>query len=214
MKMGQSHGRRAFTLVEGVVVVAVVAVLSVVFLPGLMRAKTRSRIHCVGNLKEVGIAFRIWEGDNGDKYPMQVPVALGGARELIATGNVAGCFQVMSNEVSAPKILTCPEDARHKATTNWAGLNRLDMSYFIGSDVAETDPQGVLSGDANLVQNGRVVAAGRVDLGSNSVSWTRDRHQRMGNILMTDGSVQTVGRIAFTNWNGVACFPTNTVVVP
>ena len=139
---------------------------------------------------------------------------MGGAQELIATGNVAGCFQVMSNEMNDPKLLICPQDSLHEAATNFAALDRTNLSYFIGLQVTETDPPGVLSGDANLVQNGRVVAAGRVDLGSNSVSWTRDRHQRMGNILMTDGSVQTAGRIAFTNWNGVACFPTNTVVVP
>jgi hypothetical protein len=45
----------------------------------------RQKIRCVNDLKQVGIAFRLWEGDNNDKYPMAVSVTNGGAMELIAT---------------------------------------------------------------------------------------------------------------------------------
>ena len=42
-------------------------------LPALAAAKRKAqRINCVNNLKQDGLAFRIWEGDNGDKYPMAV----------------------------------------------------------------------------------------------------------------------------------------------
>ena len=45
-------------------------------LPALAAAKRKAqRINCVNNLKQVGLAFRIWEGDNNDKYPMAVSTA-------------------------------------------------------------------------------------------------------------------------------------------
>jgi len=69
-------------LMEGVVVVAVLTVVVAVFLSALYSGPRHvvSKLDCVNNVKEIDIAFRIWEGDNGDKRPMEVPVALGGAQ--------------------------------------------------------------------------------------------------------------------------------------
>jgi len=217
MKILQAQRRRGFTVVEWVVIAAVVVVVLAV---GLRMAAISSskccKLGCENNLREFELSLRIWEGDNNDKYPMEVPVALGGAQELIATGNVAGCFQVMSNELSAPKILTCPEDRQHEYATNW-NISRRNISYFIGLNATNSVLPVVLSGDANLRQNGQVVAAGKVNLWSNSVSWTRDRHHGLifgvGNILLPDGSVQTVPRMGFTSSAG-SWLVTNTVVVP
>jgi hypothetical protein len=48
------------------------------------------RIHCVNNLKQLGLAMRIWADDNGGKYSTSLVV--------------------MSNELSTVKILLCPSD--------------------------------------------------------------------------------------------------------
>ena len=43
-------------------------------LPALAAAKKKAqKISCTNNLKQVGLATRIWGGDNGDKYAMAVP---------------------------------------------------------------------------------------------------------------------------------------------
>jgi prepilin-type N-terminal cleavage/methylation domain-containing protein len=126
--------KSAFTLIELLVVIAIIAILAAMLLPALAAAKRKAqRINCVNNLKEVGLAFRVWEGDNGDQYPMAVPVASGGAREFVpsasttgGTGNAAAggfvaAFLVMSNELSTPKILLCTSDASHTASaTNFS----------------------------------------------------------------------------------------------
>ena len=52
----------------------------------------------------------MWESDNNDKYPMSISVTNGGAMEAVLNGNPMRVFQVMSNELSIPKILICPED--------------------------------------------------------------------------------------------------------
>jgi prepilin-type N-terminal cleavage/methylation domain-containing protein len=157
MKPRFSHQRnRALTLTEVLVVIFVIAVAVALLLPALAAAKRKSaRIGCVSNLKQIGIAYRLWEGDHGDKYPMAVSVTNGGAMELVATGNVAACFQVMSNELSTPKILLCPEDTHRTYAANFTtGFSGANISYFISADAVETYPQTILDGDDNLLVDG------------------------------------------------------------
>jgi prepilin-type processing-associated H-X9-DG protein len=216
MKIGkidqQTHG---FTLFEGVIVVFVLALVVAALIPALNSARHKAKfINCSGQLAEIGIAFRVWEGDHHDQYPMAVSVTNGGAMELLATGNVAACFQVMSNELSVPEILFCPGDTRHQAAANFAGLSGSNVSYFIGLDVTESDPQAVLSGDANLAQNGRAIAGGVLTLGTNLTTWTQERHGGAASVLFCDGSVEQLRQIGFTNEFGWMVRPTNRVVVP
>ena len=87
------------TLTEVLVVVVVLVVLVVVFLPAFITDDPRnySGINCVNNLKQVGLAFKIWADDNNGKYPMEISIANGGTMELAATGDVVATFQIMSN---------------------------------------------------------------------------------------------------------------------
>jgi len=52
------------------------------------RSRRIPRLACVNNLRQIGIAYRLWEGDNNGKYPMAVSVTNGGAMELVVTGNI------------------------------------------------------------------------------------------------------------------------------
>ena len=140
------------TLVEILVVIFVLAILVAMLLPTSSSGPRKARrISCVNNLKQIGLAYRIWEGDHGDEYPMSVSVTNGGAMEFVAAGNVTAIFQVMSNELSTPKILFCPADERRAYATNFsAGFSAQNISYFIGLDADETNPQTLLSGDDNF----------------------------------------------------------------
>ena len=153
---------------------------SFLFAGNLAATKRRTQsINCVNNLKQIGIAFRLWEGDNNDKYPMAVSVTNGGAMELVATGNVAACFQVMSNELNTPKILLCPEDTRRVWATNFSTLNNSNISYFVGLDVTnDTNLKMLLSGDDNFAIGGVPVKSGVLQLLANTpIAWTKGRHK-------------------------------------
>ena len=185
----------ALTKIEVVVIVAVLAILAALFLPTLAAAKRKSsKLNCASNLKQIGICFRLWEGDNNDKYPMAVSVTNGGAMELVAMGNVAACFQVMSNELSTPKVLLCPEDTRRTYATNFStGFSSANISYFLNPDSVETYPQMILDGDDNLLVDGKPVQPGILNLRTvTTIAWTKDRHHGVGNIGMVDGSAQQV----------------------
>lgn len=82
------------------------------------------RIRCVNNLKQIGLAARIWAGDHKDLYPSN--------------------FISMKNELGTPKILKCPSDRSRTETTSWAELTAGNVSY-------QMDAPGVTWNDPRVV---------------------------------------------------------------
>ncbi len=165
-----------------------------------MRAKTRAlRITCINHLEQIGLSCRVWEGDHTNLYPMQVSATNGGTKDFVTGANAFRHFQVMSNELSTPKILICPaeSDRMRSSATNFEFMNNSNISYFIGLDANETNPQLILSGDRNIT-NGTRVKNGLLAVTTNSpAGWTSEMHNGVGNICLADGSGQQISIVRF-----------------
>jgi hypothetical protein len=78
------------------------------------------RINCVNNMKQIGLAARLWAGDNNGIYPTN--------------------FICMTNELSTWKILQCPSDKAH-SVTNWAEVEAGNISYIMDAPgISENNP--------------------------------------------------------------------------
>jgi hypothetical protein len=217
MKLNFSNKKNsAMTLFEVLMVVACAVILLVIILPMFARAMIRRGPNCVSNLKQIDLTFLIWGEDNNNKYPMAVSVTNGGAMELIETGNVAGVFQVMSNELSTPKVLVCPADRERTFVTNWNELNASHISYFVSDDVSnKEDHDIVLDGDDNLIFAGAPVKSGLLEFSSNApISWSGKRHKYVGNISFGDGIVQEDSQSGMQQAFREAGLATNRIAIP
>ena len=181
------------TLIEVLVVAVMLFVLAAILLPtGPNDGNRARRIACANNLKQTGVAFRIWAEDNDDKFPMEISATNADAMKLITGGKAYVLWQMMSNELSTPKILYCPADTDHVTATSFSsGFSDANISYFFGLDVTTNDTQRLLVGDDNLAVNDVPARTGILTLWTNSpVVWTKNRHDGAGNIVLADGSVQ------------------------
>jgi type II secretory pathway pseudopilin PulG len=217
-KLSTRRAVSAFTLIELLVIVSALALIAALLIPGLVRARRQAPAkNCSNNLKRVGLAFRTWSVDSSDDNPMHLPTKYGGTKELIATGQVFVHFRVMSNELSTPKVLVCPQDKAKTAATNFAsGFSDTNVSYFVGTDAKETDPQMFLSGDRNLAFQGQPIKPGLFVLTTNNppLTWTKAIHHSCGNIGFADGTVQFFDskRLAAAAQNQGQ--PTNLLAIP
>jgi prepilin-type N-terminal cleavage/methylation domain-containing protein len=196
---------RAFTMVELCVVMAALGFFALLALFVLLRPghdfKTRkARLQCINNLKQISLNFDVWAGDHGGRFPMELSQTNGGTLEFISGPNAFRHFQVISNELSTPKVLVCPADeARPVAATSFASLNNSNLSYFISLDLAQPDPQLIWSGDRNLT-NGTHIEDGVLEFTSeHPAGWTATIHRKEGNILLGDGSVQQMNETSLRN---------------
>ena len=210
---------KAFTLIELLVVIAIIAILAGMLLPALAKAKAKAqRIKCSSNLKQVALSFKMFAGDNDQRFPGALDV------NQFAKSNRSAYrhFFMLSNELGSTKILMCPGDVIRQpnaaqifgitdTTNNLVGLlsaTNSAVSYFVGAEADETKPNMLLTGDRTMGPDTPTQVWGSgtnyytvlttVDNVANIESrWSElatnnvsPHHDNAGNFALADGSVQ------------------------
>lgn len=182
------------TIIEILAVVFILVIVAGFLLPAIFRPRGTSgtRINCVSNLKQVGLAMRMWSNEHEEKFPWQVPVATNGTLEFAESPEVFRHFLAVSNELTSPKVLACSSDKKISRESDWTKFSNAHLSYFVGLDSNEALPQTILSGDRNIT-GGVLASNGIVRFSStNEAGWSQDMHKGAGNIGLGDGSAHQV----------------------
>jgi len=98
---------RAFTLVELLVVMAIVGLLAGLLLPVLGRARAQAKgAACLSNLRQIGVALQLYVDENDNRLPIlyDAPPASPGAPRT-NTLDV-----VLTNHLGSTQVLGCPAD--------------------------------------------------------------------------------------------------------
>lgn len=99
--------KRAFTLIELLLVIAVIAILAAILLPVLSAAKARAqRTVCVNNLRQIAIDVRMYADDSNDAAP-RTSLATDSFTTII--DGLTAFKRLMANS-SSSNLFICPAD--------------------------------------------------------------------------------------------------------
>jgi prepilin-type N-terminal cleavage/methylation domain-containing protein/prepilin-type processing-associated H-X9-DG protein len=122
-KSVRTHHKRAFTLIEILVVIAIIGVLLAILLPAIEHVRHQSYItKCASNLRQIGQAMTVYAGENHNSFPRTIyvpdqPLAFGtgiSATDPFTPGGVAAndvtaaAYLLLLTGKLPPEIFICP----------------------------------------------------------------------------------------------------------
>lgn len=184
--------RAAFTLIELLIVVAIIAILAAILFPVFARARENARrSSCQSNLKQLGLAILQYTQDYDERYvPPSIP---------FPTICNAGAYELLDPYLKTQLILFCPSDVNKVFGSQWG----CDTSHAATAGIA---PYGYYSylinsrlSDARDVNGaGQITSSGTGPFyGAITVSAVV---RPTNTVLVTDGGADYDATKAPTDW--------------
>ena len=165
-------GKKGFTLVEMLVVIAIIVILAGMVLPVLMQAKKEGlKAECINNMRQFGTAFELAKTDNNERLP----------------GSLTGLFPDYCDN---KKLFLCPIDMSFgkeggkppTATDQFAETDEAGSSYFYEFSAADCswDYAGYLGATKQIITGDAS--------GSTEVSWNAAKYYQLYNGDASNGN--------------------------
>lgn len=103
----KSNKENGFTLVEILIVIAIIAILAAMLLPALSEARERARkTVCINNLKQLAAAYEMYAEDWYERYPAS-------EKALYDADGNNNTTSIYPNYIKTPQTFWCPSSIRH-----------------------------------------------------------------------------------------------------
>lgn len=207
--------RRGFTLVELLVVIAVIGVLVGLLLPAVQAARAAARVtSCINNMRQIGLATHMFADSNHGRFPQNDHAGAG----------KSWVYTLAPYVESVEAIRICPDDPKGR---DWLKNGAKGTSYVINEFISTNYPESVLNlykmketskviihfegADGRTVDQNHVhtyswytalkVAQGEAKVWAYMLTEIQpNRHGDTANYLYADGHVDTIPEATVYRW--------------
>ena len=214
------HGAGGFTLVELLVVMAIIAALIAILLPAISQCRTQAvTVSCLSNLRQLGTIMQTYAVDNNDRIPIGYDGSFGTDKywtgyELSAGGGPPGVPGpvgplFLARLLRVPQAFFCPslKDDRWKYNTSsnpWPNVNAALTSSLVRVGYTSRPSIRWVNGKVAAPQqmaliskyDNKAILADVIGIPAFSPDFTTSHHTGL-NVLYADRSARIVRRVAY-----------------
>lgn len=211
------YGEKVFTLVELLIVIAIIAILTVMLLPALNKARTTAKaIQCVSNQVQISKALVLYRDDCDDYIPPWIP----SGSDYVLENFWAGRLLPYCNNNISPWL--CPDSpaVKYRSSALVTGINIGINAASGGSEIAfrnqyfkgitlkrpsmlvyTADGAGRTSSDYTPANTNDYCFLNPANIWPSSLNGLALRHSNAIVLMFIDGHAEKIPETTLRNWN-------------